>query len=571
MCGIFCVLNNYSNYFSEIQIRENFNKGKNRGPENSKLININSWTTLGFHRLAINGLNDISNQPLIVDGIILICNGEIYNYKELYSMIPYVKPKSSSDCEIIIHLYKKYGMEQTLKLIDGVFSFILLDNENKEIYIARDPFGVRPLYYIEPKKNISNKFFQDIIAFASELKVLSGLYNDDLFNYCDIKQFKPSTYSKYIFTNKVSSIFNFFKNSEHWSLKDENIVYHTISSPNFVPEFTEEYHIRNIQLYLKDAVRKRVNITDRPIGCLLSGGLDSSLITALTNEILKENGNEEKLHTFSIGMEGSEDLQNAKIVAEYLNTNHTEIVLSEEEFFSAISEVIEMIESYDTTSVRASIGNYLIGKYIFKNTDIKVVLNGDGSDEIIGGYLYMHHAPDSIEFDKESRRLIKDIHLFDVLRSDKCISSNGLEPRTPFLDKSFVNYYLSIDPNIRNHNNMDEKEIIEKYLLRKSFSHDYFVNNEGLSLLPESILWRSKVAFSDGVSNKKRFLFEMIKDNVELKYKKSEKEYYKEIFDLYYPNCDSIVPYFWKHGFIESEDPSATTLKIYKKIQQRII
>ena len=561
MCGIFCILN-MSNYFSESQIMENFNKGKSRGPENSQLINIDKFTTFGFHRLAINGLDNVSNQPLLIDDIMLICNGEIYNYKELYSMIPNIKPESSSDCEIIIHLYKKYGIEQTLKLIDGVFSFILLDNKNKEIYVARDPFGIRPLYYIERKKDMISKLNDEIFIFASELKVLSSLYNDDLFNYYEIKQFEPSTYSKYVFRDRKSSIFNFLKSYKNWTLEKENIVYHTTISPNFISEFTEEYHIRNIQIYLKDSVKKRVNITDRPIGCLLSGGLDSSLITALTNQILKENGSKDKLHTFSIGMEGSDDLYNAKIVAEYLNTNHTEIVLTEEEFFKAIPEVIETIESYDTTTVRASIGNYLIGKYISKNTDIKVILNGDGSDELIGGYLYMHHAPDSIEFDKESRRLLKDIHLFDVLRSDKSISSNGLEPRTPFLDKSFVNYYLSINPSIRNHNNLER---IEKYLLRKAFSLEYYVNNEGLSLLPESILWRSKVAFSDGVSNKKRFLFEMIKDNVETKYKKSEKEYYKQLFNLYYPKCDNIVPYFWKHQFVECDDPSATTLKIYKK------
>ena len=561
MCGIFCILNN-SSYFYENQIINNFNKGINRGPENSTLINIDNSTIFGFHRLAINGLDDISNQPIVIDEITLICNGEIYNYKELYSMIKDIEPKSSSDCEIIIHLYKKYGIEQTLKIVDGVFSFILIDNKKNEIYVARDPFGVRPLYYIEAK-DVKNE--ENIIIFASELKVLSDFYKH-LFEYYEIKQFKPSTYSKYVYKNK-SSIFNFIKTCKKWFLESENIIYHTTSSPNFVPDFTEEYNIYNIQIYLKDAVRKRVNTTDRPIGCLLSGGLDSSLITALTTEIMKENGCKEKLNTFSIGMEGSEDLKNAKIVSEYLDTNHFEIVLTEEEFFNSIPEVIQIIESYDTTSVRASIGNYLIGKYISKNTDIKVVLNGDGSDELMGGYLYMHHAPDSIEFDKESRRLLKDIHFFDVLRSDKSISSNGLEPRTPFLDKSFVNYYLSINPNIRNHNNKENN--IEKYLLRKAFSSKYYLNNNR-QLLPDSILWRSKVAFSDGVSGQKRFLFQMIKENVELKYKISENEYYKKLFDLYYPNCDNIVPYLWKHRFIISDDPSATTLKIYKKIKEKI-
>jgi asparagine synthase (glutamine-hydrolysing) len=245
------------------------------------------------------------------------------------------------------------------------------------------------------------------------------------------------------------------------------------------------------------AVEKRVLVTDRPIACLLSGGLDSSLITALVNEY-HHNISDEPLETYSIGLEGSEDLRCAKIVADYLGTKHTEIVLTEQEFLDAIPQVIYAIESYDTTTVRASIGNWLLGKYISEHSDAKVIFNGDGSDELAGGYLYMNYAPDNIEFDKESRRLLSDNYLFDVLRSDKSISSNGLEPRTPFLDRAFTNYVLSIPPYFRNHKNFSAPE---KNLLRTAFSSTYFLNNEGKQLLPNDILWRKKEAFSDGVSS----------------------------------------------------------------------
>lgn len=207
---------------------------------------------------------------------------------------------------------------------------------------------------------------------------------------------------------------------------------------------------RNMQYYFTNAIKKRCYITERPIACLLSGGLDSSLVTALVNEYHKDISTE-PLETYSIGLEGSEDLKYAKIVADYLGTKHTEILLKEEDFICAINEVIYAIESYDTTTVRASIGNYLLGKYISENSNAKVIFNGDGSDELCGGYLYMHACPDEIEFDKETRRLLKNIHAFDVLRSDKCISSHGLEPRTPFLDRSWVQYYLSIHPSVRFH------------------------------------------------------------------------------------------------------------------------
>jgi asparagine synthase (glutamine-hydrolysing) len=323
-------------------------------------------------------------------------------------------------------------------------------------------------------------------------------------------------------------------------------------------------YLKGIKSHLVSAVAKRYSTTERPIACLLSGGLDSSLIASIVchihkNEIAGKNNNT-KIETYSIGLPDSEDIKYARIVADHIGSNHTEIIVSEQDMLDAIPEVIEAIESYDTTSVRASIGNYLIGKYIKTHSEAKVIFNGDGSDELCGGYLYMSSCPDSIEYDKETIRLLNDIYLFDVLRSDKSISSHGLEPRTPFLDKAFVNYYLSIPLELRNHN---LTKSMEKYLIRSAF--------QDCDLLPSEILWRKKEAFSDGVSNKGKSLFQIIQDYTDTKIdnsgldkKQKEKKYYKDIFNALYPNQSHIVPYYWMPKYIISDDPSARTLTSYK-------
>jgi asparagine synthase (glutamine-hydrolysing) len=584
MCGIFALLN--SDKIPITTINNEFLKGQGRGPEFSKLDNSYMKMTLGFHRLAINGLNNESNQPLVIDDVVLICNGEIYNYKQLYKYMG-VQPTTGSDCEVIIHLYIKYGIEQTLSMLDGVYAFILYDNRinetlNNKVYIARDPLGVRPLYYL--KNNIQFEWFP-LYGFASELKCLERFYNTNTIHY-SIEQFKPGSYCVFNHGNLVDS---------NWELELENV-------PFYIPTFSYSWRINNetenilvddmysrVSSYLISAVNKRCLTTERPIACLLSGGLDSSLIAALVNNFYNYNHLPNKLETYSIGLEGSEDLKYARIVADYLDTNHTEIIVTEKEMFEAIPDVIKAIESYDTTSVRASIGNYLLGKYIAANSQAKVIFNGDGSDELLGGYLYMNNCPDDIEFDKETRRLLKDIHLFDVLRSDKSISSHGLEPRTPFLDRSFVNTVLSIPAYFRNHKNIktindtyniyDKNKLpyegIEKFLLRFSFSDGKFADYNDRQILPSEILWRKKEAFSDGVSNRGRSLYQILQEyiaiymNIEEQtniYKPSietEKKYYKKIFDKFYPLCDHIVPYFWMPKYTDATDPSARTLSIY--------
>jgi asparagine synthase (glutamine-hydrolysing) len=572
MCGIFAILNyvdRYNNNYDEIY--KEFIKGKHRGPEFSVLTKIHAKLYFGFHRLAINGLNSESNQPIIIKDamscqfgeISLICNGEIYNYKELYQQTG-ISPTTDSDCEVIAHLYLKYGIHQTLTMLDGVFSFILLDNRdmsNIQLFVARDPYGVRPLYQMKSTDLLKNS----VIGFASELKCLSNIYNSQSI-YSSISQFKPGSYSVYKIEN----------NNSNWKPLKEEEAY-------FIPTFSysldnslygtcdeslksKEYYSQ-IAYFLQTAVNKRCLCTERPIACLLSGGLDSSLIAALVNKFYQENHMGKKLETYSIGLQGSEDLKYARIVADYLDTNHTEIIVTEQQMFDIIPEVIQAIESYDTTTVRASIGNYMIGKYISQNSDAKVIFNGDGSDELFGGYLYMKQCPDIVEFDRETRRLLKDIHLFDVLRSDKSISSHGLEPRTPFLDKSFVNTVLSMPPSFR-----QSKENIEKFILRNSFSKENFPCSK--PLLPDDILWRKKEAFSDGVSNKGRSLYTIIQEQISKKITSpcgetypvsidTEKLYYQNLFLECYPNCLTIVPYLWMPKYTNATDPSARTLSIY--------
>ena len=557
MCGIFGLLNN-NKYYSIDVIKNFWMKGSDRGPDNSTFVENKDYI-LGFHRLSINGLNEGSHQPIIINNIKLICNGEIYNYKELFKNLG-LDNKTDSDCEIIIHLYEKYGIDYTLNMLDGVFAFILVDERdpnNVKIIVSRDPFGVRPLYIIK----------NNMIGFSSELKCLNFI-SDSTNN---IKYFKPGKYATYK-KKRNGDIYEFKECSvdKYYNYRFHN---HNLNiAPTWSARLDDVKEVSNNildELYNKlyNAVRKRVFNTDQPVACLLSGGLDSSLIAALSSKILKEkHGDNFKLDTYSIGLEGSVDLKNAKLVAEHIESNHHEVVISEDNFFSSIPDVIYNIESYDTTTVRASVGNYLIGKHIKNTSNNKVILNGDGADELMGGYLYFHKCEDPLEFDKECKRLLKDIHSFDVLRSDKSISSHGLEPRTPFLDRELVDYYLSINPILRCHKLHNK---CEKYIIRESVIR----NNK--NLLPYNILFRRKEAFSDGVSSLDRSWYKIIEEKVEdsndywrtipiqESYLTNEQKYYK-IFVSYFGDRNSlIIPYYWMPKYTNVKDSSARQLDIY--------
>ena len=294
------------------------------------------------------------------DQIKLICNGEIYNHQQLIEEHQF-ETFSNSDCEVILHLYQKFGIRETINLLDGVFSFVLYDSAKDIIYAARDPFGVRPMFFGQT----NNEFY-----FASEIKGISSLANK-------IKPFPPGCY----WDNKTKEFKRYY--------------YDTIIASKF-NQNNVELICQNIKKLLTQAVDKRL-MSDRPIGCLLSGGLDSSLIAALVAKHYPAN----TLETFSIGLKNSTDLHYAQIVADFIKSKHHHVELTEKDFLDAIEEVIYKIESYDTTTVRASVGNYLISKYISQNSDCVVIYNGDGSDEVCGSYLYLKNAPNAEEFHQE--------------------------------------------------------------------------------------------------------------------------------------------------------------------------
>ena len=524
MCGIFLYKGVKYDYNDLVK---HFFKIRHRGPDSSVLQQIDKNITSGFHRLSINDISNFGSQPLYHPDdhdLILICNGEIYNHSKLKEQYNF-KTCSKSDCEIILHLYKLVGIQKTLESLDGVFSLVLFDKSKNKIFIARDPYGVRGLF-------ISDK--DDELFVSSEIKSFSDLARG-------IEPFKPGHY--------------------YDSETKEYVIYY--STPILDVSDNEEIILKNIKEKFTEAVYKRT-MSDRPIAALLSGGLDSSLVCALLSKKVKN------LKTFSVGIKGSVDLKYAKIVAEHIKSEHYSFELTEEEFLQNIEEVIRIIESYDVTTVRASVGNYLVSKYLSENCDSKVIFCGDGSDEQ-SGYRYLQNAPSVQEFQDECFKLLNEIYMFDALRSDRTISSAGLEARVPFLDKDFVSYYMSINPKLK----MYSDERIEKYLLRKAFDND--------NLLPKEVLWRSKCAFSDGVSKKEKSWHLIIQDYLKDKVSDDEfntdlqlyshnkpisKEafYYRKIFEKYYPGKAGIIPHFWMPKWCgEINDPSARELTINKE------
>lgn len=529
MCGIFTA---YGANYHWISLEDSFNKIAYRGPDSSSFVNVNKKLIMAFHRLAIMGLSNSGNQPMKHpndESLTLMCNGEIYNYKKLAHKYNF-KLSTGSDCEIILHLFKEFGIRKTIDQLDGVFMFTIYDEIDDILYAGRDPMGVRPGFIASAEKEtfISSeaksliKFSKNIVPFPP-----GSWWSSE----------NPSTFIRY-----------FYYDSNKPSSDNENEI------------------LENVKTFLTKAVVKRL-MSEREIGCLLSGGLDSSLIAS----IVSKNHIGGKLNTFSIGIEGSVDLQYAQVVAKFIQSNHHSIQISEKDFLGAIETVIYNIESYDTTTVRASVGNYLVSKYIKENTDCKVIFNGDGSDEVCCGYLYLRNAPNPKNLQAESEKLVKELYLYDVLRSDRCISSNGLEARTPFLDKKFVKYYLSIPAELKTFNTNDK---IEKDLLRKAFDDGTY--------LPKDVLWRRKVAFSDGVSSQKKSWHKIIQEHVNQKITDQEfsnaqklmphctpllKEsyYYRKIFEGFFPDSEKLIPHFWMPRWSDVIDPSARELKNYKE------
>ena len=558
MCGIWALI---GNLMDSTTVKHCIKQIAARGPEAARVVEGERFQ-LGFTRLSINGLNPMGMQPMTHDNghWQWICNGEIYNWRNLASRYS-IETESGSDCEIIGKLFPRLASETDARTffrsLDGVFSIVMIDSDSGIAYVARDPYGVRPLFVgyvlgnpVDDAGNNAvvldssgNKRVVERIVFASELKAMP------LAECSIVEPFPPGHYAAYDLKTLGRIGFEayhtvpFLKNP---TLEDEKCASNALSTA------------------LELAVKKRM-MTQRPVAALLSGGLDSSLIAALVQRELKTAG-APPLKTFSIGFEGSKDLYYAQMVANHIGSEHHEIVMTPADFLDAIPAVIRDIESYDITSVRASVGNWLVSREIRRRTDCKVVFNGDGSDEVFGGYLYFYKAPGDEAFEAESERLLQDIHMYDVLRSDRSISSHGLEARTPFLDKQFVAVARSISSKLRR---PVKDAQCEKYILRKAF--------DGSGLLPDEVLWRTKTAFSDGVSGEKswyeicqEYAIQEVDDNWQEKAnvfrhltpKTAEAYYYRALFNKYYKNAETCIPYFWMPKWSpETNDPSALTLK----------
>ena len=559
-------------------LQQNFAKICHRGPDNSRFV-VAGQRCMGFHRLAINGLDSTGDQPFDLLGCELVCNGEIYNHRALIEKHG-LTCVGGSDCEVIIHLYKLFNgdMCATLRELDGVFSLVLVDRERDLVHVARDPFGVRSLYIG------SSSDYEHDISVASEMKALQHCGNVEQFPggcYMTLSKQRDGDGDGDNVTNATNATSRFVSHLQPYykclrldETQDVPYIYNfgtaSLDDVNASPAAMEATACASVRTLFESAVRKRL-MSERPVGCLLSGGLDSSIVTALVVEAQAQAPGA-VVDTYAIGLEGSVDLKWARRVSEHLGTRHHEVCLTEQQFLDAIDATIYQIESYDTTTVRASVGNYLVSKYIYDNTDNVVIFCGDMSDEIFGSYRGFTKAPSDHAFAKENTRMVRDVRCFDLLRSDKSISGAGLEARVPFADKAFLEFVMSLPPWMKRFGDGAE-HAVEKHLLRTAF--------EGL--LPEDVMWRRKEAFSDGVSGHDRTWVQIIKEyadkrvsDVELtvanelqKFKHNapydkESYYYRTIFAQCFPGRGraETIPYFWRHPFCEGVlDPSARLLK----------
>ncbi len=522
MCSIF-------GYCGEAADRAAFEKGfaetKSRGPDDTKIVDTGKGL-LGFHRLSIMGLTPSGMQPFEMNGSFAVCNGELYGFKaERERLIGKGYTfESDSDCEILLPMYFEYGTDMFSRL-DAEFACIIYDSKTGEYTAARDPIGIRPLYYGYDKNGV--------ILFASEAKNLVGLTDK-------IKPFPPGHY---------------YKNGTFVSYSD-------VSKVEKVCFTDVETACRNIREKLIAGVEKRL-VADAKVGFLLSGGLDSSLVCAIAAK-----KSEKPIRTFAIGMsEDAIDLKYARQAAEFIGAEHTEVYMSPDDVISELENVIRLLGTYDITTIRASMGMYLVCKAIHENTDIRVLLTGEISDELFG-YKYTDFAPDAEAFQKEAEKRVRELHMYDVLRADRCISVNSLEARVPFGDLDFVKYVMSLDPEMKL--NRYGKG---KYLLRRAF--------DGLGYLPDGILWREKAAFSDAVGHS---MVDHLKEYAESVYSDEEFEekrvkyefarpftkeslLYRQIFEKYYPGQAEMISGFWMPNKAwngcDVSDPSARVLSNY--------
>ena len=542
MCGILCAFDlKQSNASIRPQILEMSKKLRHRGPDWSGIYDASN-AVLSHERLAIVDPTS-GNQPLISPSkkLILAANGEIYNHRALRSTCDSeYQFQTESDCEVILAFYEKEGKDFVKKL-NGIFAFAIYDQERDEYFIARDHMGIIPLYM---GWDGDGTFYV-----ASELKALEGVCSK-------IELFPPGHYLHSADGKLVKWYDPDWK--EYETVKDN-------------PTSIEDLHDA-----LADAVHRQL-MSDVPYGVLLSGGLDSSITSALAKKFAAkriESGDTQaawwpQLHSFSVGLEGSPDLAAAQKVAEHIGTVHHEIKFTIQEGLDAIREVIYHLETYDITTIRASTPMFLMARAI-KALGIKMVLSGEGADELFGGYLYFHKAPNAKEFHEETVRKLDKLHQYDCLRANKSLAAWGIEGRVPFLDKEFIEVAMRLNPKDK----MITSDRMEKWVLRKAFE----------SYLPESVAWRQKEQFSDGVGYS---WIDTLKDLVEKEVTDEQMEnahfrfpaqppqnkeefYYRTIFESHFPSeaaalsvpsvpsvaCSTPVALAWDKAFQNQNDPS---------------
>lgn len=547
MCGIVCAfrLKEPADKL-RLQVLDMAKTIRHRGPDWSGIFS-NDKAILAHERLAIVDPTS-GRQPLLSEdgNLVLATNGEIYNHLELRKQFEgKYNFRTKSDCEVILPLFEQKGAG-FLDEMNGIFGFALYDIKNDRYLIARDHMGIIPLY-IGWDQN--GTFYV-----ASELKALEGVCTK-------MELFPPGHY----LDSDVGELVRWYHRDwmDYKNIKDNK---------------TE---ISVLRKALEDAVHRQL-MSDVPYAVLLSGGLDSSITSAIAKKYAEkriESGDTEsawwpQLHSFAIGLEGSPDLAAAKLVADHLKTIHHEVIFTMQEGLDALRDVIYHLETYDITTIRASTPMYLLARAI-KAMGIKMVLSGEGADEIFGGYLYFHKAPNSEEFHKENVRKLDKLHMYDCLRANKSLASWGIEGRVPFLDKEFMDVAMSLNPQDK----MINGERMEKWILRKAFE----------DMLPPSVAWRQKEQFSDGVGyNWIDTLKEMVNEKVtdeqltNAKYKfpiqtptSKEELYYRSIFAEHFPSdaaawsvpsvpsvaCSSPTALEWDESFKNMNDPSGRAVK----------
>ncbi len=542
MCGIFFYL---GKFYKLNELMPHFMSSSHRGPDSSFLRSISTDMYMGFHRLAIVDMSREGDQPFenVSTGNFAMCNGEIYNHKVIRSKLK-TPIHTNSDCGVILPLYEKFGIRNMMNYLDGDFGFLIVDVNTRQIHLGRDPMGVKPIFYATTNRGE--------LFVSSEMKSIKGLVGNDVF----VHMLSSGTSMTYDISTGTVDI------NRYWNLK------FPLSDYTDKKNYNEEYLKRTIADKLTLAVKKRL-MADRPIGLLISGGLDSSLIAGITAKLLGP----EKIHniqSFSIGMPGSPDTVNAKIVADYLGTKHHTVDFSVQAGISVIRDVIKQLETYDITTIRASTPQYLLSKFISENTDVKVILSGEGSDELFGGYLYSHLAPSNDELQLDSERLVKELEVYDVLRTDRTTAGNGLEVRVPFLDRGFIKFVAGIPGKYKNPNSSSGfGKRIEKDILRNSFS--------GIGLIPDEILFRTKNAFSDAcgydwIPSLQNHFESIVSDEEFSKRgelyphvtpKTKEAFYYRKTFEEFYPGQEKMLEHYWLPNWVDNNgEPSAKILNL---------